>query len=177
MLRVLTDARMIPALRNGESIPVFYYGTVTFRVVENKPRLRIFANQETKELKAENDFIGPQPCLAGESKFTGVHYPAEAMAVPVSGEVDLAMKIDASGNLLEEKVVKEWPSVRPRCGNVSRSRPRREESRPRRKSYRLILVRCAARYQRSGGTSPVPAAAARNTKTAAAGRRRRRTNS
>jgi TonB family protein len=109
VLRVLRDAKMIPAVRNHQPISVFYYGTVTFRIINEKPRLRIFANQELKELSTENDFIGPQLCLGGDSNFDGVHYPENQVPVPVSSEVDLSLKIDANGNLQEEKVLAEHP--------------------------------------------------------------------
>jgi TonB family protein len=109
VLRVLRDAKMIPAVRNHQPISVFYYGTVTFRIIKEKPRLRIFANQELKELSTENDFIGPQLCFGGDSNFDGVHYPENQVPVPVSGEADLSLKVDANGNLQEEKVVAEHP--------------------------------------------------------------------
>jgi TonB family protein len=109
VLRVLRDAKMIPAVRNHQPIAVFYYGTVIFRRINDKPRLRIFANQELKELSAENDFIGPQLCFGGDSGFAGVHYPEDQVAVPVTGEVDLSLKIDANGNLQGEKVAAEHP--------------------------------------------------------------------
>ena len=109
VLRVLRDAKMIPAVRNHQPIPVVFYGTVTFRKVNEKPRLRIFANQELKELSTENDFIGPQLCLGGDSNFSGMHYPEKQATVPVTGEVDLSLKIDANGNLGEEQVLAEHP--------------------------------------------------------------------
>src|SRR5438477_13134820 len=103
---------MIPALRNHQPILVFYYGTVLFEVVENKPRLRIFTNQEESELKKENDFVGPQPCLGGDSKFSGLPYPSAQQApLPVGGAVALWLMIEGSGNLQEEKVVKESPPL------------------------------------------------------------------
>ena len=112
VLRVLANAKMIPAVRDHQPIAVVFYGTVLFEVVDNKPRLRIFSNQEESELKKENDFIGPQLCLGGESKFSGLHYPsAERAPLAVDGTVDLWVKIDASGNLQEEKVVKESPPL------------------------------------------------------------------
>jgi len=89
VLRVLANAKMIPAVR-----------------------LRIFSNQEESELKKESDFIGPQLCLGGDSKFSGLHYPsAQRAPLAVDGTVDLWVKIDASGNLQEEKVVKESPPL------------------------------------------------------------------
>jgi hypothetical protein len=98
VLRVLANAKMIPAIRNHEPISVVFYGTVLFEVADNKPRLRIFSNQEESELKKESDFIGPQLCLGGDSKFSGLHYPSAQQApLAVDGTVDLWVKIDASG--------------------------------------------------------------------------------
>lgn len=109
--RALTNAKMIPALHNGQPVAVFYYGTVIFEVINQKPRLRIFSNQEADELKNENDFVGPQPVIGRDSKFEGLHYPKDGMELPVSGVVELALKIDATGNLLDEKVVNESPPL------------------------------------------------------------------
>ncbi len=104
-----TSPRFIPAVYNHLPMDATYYGTVIFAVVNGKPRLRIFSNQETEELKKENDFIGPQPFFGGESKFTGVHYPTQTIPVQVDGVVELEMKIDASGNLQDLKVLNEEP--------------------------------------------------------------------
>jgi TonB family protein len=109
--KALTNAKMIPAIRHGERVAVFYYATVVFQVVNQKPRLRIFANQEPNELKTENDFIGPQPCLGGDSEFGGLHYPRQTAPVPVTGSVELKLKIDAAGNVQEKEVVKESPPL------------------------------------------------------------------
>jgi Gram-negative bacterial TonB protein C-terminal len=108
--RALTNAKMIPAIRNHEPVAVFYYGTVIFQVVGDKPRLRIFANQEASELRTESDFVGPQPCLGADSKFDGLDYPAN-LPVRVNGAVELSLKIDAAGNLQEKKVLKEDPPL------------------------------------------------------------------
>ena len=110
--RVLTDAKMIPAVRNHQPVSVFYYGTVIFEVLNGKPRLRIFANQEPGELKSENDFVGPQPVIGADSKFGGLHYPSKSDApLAVSGAVELSLKVDADGNLQQEKVVSEYPPL------------------------------------------------------------------
>lgn len=108
--RALTNAKMIPAIRNHEPVAVFYYATVVFQVVDGKPRLRIYANQEASELRTENDFVGPQPCLGADSRFDGLHYP-DGLPVKVNGAVELSLKIDAAGNLQEEKVLKEDPPL------------------------------------------------------------------
>src|SRR5207237_8222697 len=108
----IANEYIIPALADHEPTAVDFSGTMLFDVVDNKPRLRIFSNQEESELKKENDYIAQQLCLGGESKFSGLHYPsAERAPLAVDRTVDLWVKIDASGNLQEEKVVKESPPL------------------------------------------------------------------
>ena len=105
-----SDPRFIPAVYNHQLVDAIYYGTVTFAVLDGKPRLRIFSNQEAEELAKEHDFIGPQPFFGNESKFTGFHYPPpEAARVLVDGIVELKMRMDATGNLQEIKVLSENP--------------------------------------------------------------------
>ena len=108
-LSVASDPRFIPAIYNHRPVDGIYYGTVTFAVVDGKPRLRIFSNQEAEELKKEADFIGPQPFFGPESKFSGFHYPNESTLVVVDGVVQLKLKIDAVGNLQDMKVLAEEP--------------------------------------------------------------------
>src|SRR3989475_2106602 len=97
-----SNPRFIPAIYNHQPVDAIYYGTVTFRVVNGKPRLRIFSNQEGDELEKEHDFIGPQPFFGNGSGFTGFHYPQmENTRLEVDGMVELKMKIDATGNLQE----------------------------------------------------------------------------
>jgi hypothetical protein len=111
LVRCLDQAVFAPAVYNHEPVYVLFYGTVTFKVVDGKPRLRIFANQEADELKKESDFIGPQPFLGRGSKFEGLHYPDDAVTSALSGIVELAMKVDATGALKDLKVVSEYPPL------------------------------------------------------------------
>jgi TonB family protein len=105
-----SNPRFIPAVYDHQPVDAIYYGTVTFRVVNGKPRLRIFSNQEADELEKEHDFIGPQPFFGNGSGFAGFHYPpADVARVQVDGMVELKMKIDATGNLQEINVVSEKP--------------------------------------------------------------------
>src|SRR5438874_6817379 len=105
-----SDPRFIPAVYNRRLVDAIYYGTVTFAVVDGKPRLRIFSNQEADELAKEHDFIGPQPFFENESKFTGFHYPPpEEARVLVDGAAELKVKIDVTGNLQEINVLSEKP--------------------------------------------------------------------
>jgi hypothetical protein len=91
-------------------VDAIYYGTVTFAIVNDKPRLRIFSNQERTELVKESDFIGPQPFWGGDSKFNGFHYPtSETAPVEVDGSAELALKVDATGNLQDLRLLSEQP--------------------------------------------------------------------
>ena len=107
----LDNARLAPAIYEHKPVEVLFYGTAFFSVADGKPKLNIFANQEAAELKAGNDFIGPQPVIGADSKFTGLHYPRERMTVFVKGLVRLALKVDATGNLQELRAVSEEPSL------------------------------------------------------------------
>ena len=106
------NPRFVPAVYDRQLVDAIYYGTVTFRIVNGKPRLRIFSNQEPGELEKEHDLIGPQPFFGNGSGFTGFHYPQmESGRVQVDGKVELKMKIDATGNLQEINVVSENPPL------------------------------------------------------------------
>ncbi|MEY2573576.1 MAG: Gram-negative bacterial TonB protein C-terminal [Verrucomicrobiota bacterium] len=111
VVRCLDQAVFIPAVYDHEPVNVFFFGTVTFKIVDGKPRLRIFANQETEDLKKESDFIGPQPFVGRGSKFEGLHYPNDAVTSELTGIVELGMKIDATGKLLDLRVVSEYPPL------------------------------------------------------------------
>jgi TonB family protein len=91
-------------------VGAIYYGTVIFAIVNDKPRLRIFSNQEREELKKESDFIGPQPFWGGDSKFNGFRYPAQEDApVQVDGSAELQLTVDATGNLQDLHLLSEQP--------------------------------------------------------------------
>jgi TonB family protein len=105
----LRQTKFIPAVFNRTPVDAVYYGTVTFAVIDGKPRLRIFSNQEADELKRESDFVGPQPIFGAESKFTGFHYPA-GQAVLVKGSAVVKLKVDENGILKDIKLVDEEPA-------------------------------------------------------------------
>ena len=111
LVRCLDATAFVPAIYNRQLVHALFYGTVTFKVVNGKPRLRIFANQEAEELKKESNFVGPQPFVGKDSKFEGLHYPGDIVSAPVSGLVELAIKVDADGNLKELRVVSEEPPL------------------------------------------------------------------
>jgi len=111
LLKRLANEKFIPAIHNHQPVIAIFYGTVTFAVANGKPRLRIFANQQLDELKKETDFIDPQPYVGQDSKFTGIHYPETGSTVQVTGVVELALNVDAKGNLKSMQLVSEEPPL------------------------------------------------------------------
>lgn len=111
LVRCLDTAVFVPAIHNRQTVHVLFFGTVTFKVVDGKPRLRIFANQEPEEIKKESDFVGPQPFIGPGSKFEGLHYPGDSLTSELSGIVELALKVDANGNMKELKIISETPPL------------------------------------------------------------------
>ena len=111
LLKRLATAKFIPAIHNHQPVIAVFYGTVKFAVVNGKPRLRIFANQQLNEVDKETDFIDPQPYVGQNSKFTGLHYPETGSTVAVTGAVELALNVDAKGNLTNLQVLSEEPPL------------------------------------------------------------------
>jgi TonB family protein len=111
VLKRLANAKFIPAINNHQPVIAIFYGTVVFSIVDGKPRLRIFSNQQLDELKKENDFIDPQPYVGRDSKFTGIHYPDTGTTVRLTGVAELAIEVDAAGNLKSMQLVSEYPPL------------------------------------------------------------------
>ncbi|MGE5209281.1 MAG: energy transducer TonB [Alphaproteobacteria bacterium] len=109
LLKRLATAKFIPGIHNHKPVIAVFYGTVKFAVVNGKPRLRIFANQQLPELDKESDFIDPQPFVGEGSKFTGTHYPEVPTTVSLTASVDLEVEVDAAGNLKNMQVLSEEP--------------------------------------------------------------------
>ena len=111
VLKRLASARFIPAVHNHQPVIAVFYGTVKFAIVNGKPRLRIFANQQVNEVDKETDFIDPQPYVGQDSKFTGLHYPETGSTVAVTGVVEVELNVDATGNLKNIQVLSEQPPL------------------------------------------------------------------
>lgn len=107
----LAEAKFVPAIHDRKPVRVFFYGTVVFSIVKDKSRLRIFANQEMAELAKESDFIAPQPYVGGDSKFYGFNPPAPRTDVAVRGTAEVAVTVDAAGNLNKIELVSEYPPL------------------------------------------------------------------
>src|SRR5258708_6747911 len=109
-LSLAANPKFIPGIYNHMPVDAIYYGTVIFAIVNDKPRLRIFSNQERAELVRESDFIGPQPFWGGDSKFNGFRYPSnETAPIMVDGSAELELKVDATGTLRDLKLLSEQP--------------------------------------------------------------------
>lgn len=111
LVRCLDRTLFIPAVYNRQPVYALFFGTVTFKIVNGKPRLRIFANQEAEELKKESNFVGPQPFVGLGSKFEGLHYPNDTITTELKGVVELSMKVDATGAMKDLRVVSEDPPL------------------------------------------------------------------
>ena len=111
LMRCLNEAVFVPGVYEHQPVAAFFFGAVDFKVINRKPRLRIFANQEPEELKKESDFIGPQMFIGPGSQFHGLHYPPNSATASLTGLVELGLKIDATGKLKELKVVSEYPPL------------------------------------------------------------------
>jgi hypothetical protein len=111
LLKRLANEKFVPAIHNHQPVIAIFYGTVTFAAVNGKPRMRIFATQQLDELKKESDFIDPQPYVGQDSKFNGIHYPETGSTVQVTGVAELALNVDARGNLKSMQVISEEPPL------------------------------------------------------------------
>ena len=108
-LSAAANPKFIPAVFNHQTVDAIYYGTLTFKVADGKPRLRIFSNQEKNDVEAESNFVAPQPFFGPGSTFSGFHYPDETARMPVDGVVQVHIKVDARGNFGGGEVVSEEP--------------------------------------------------------------------
>ncbi len=106
----LAIVRFVPAIYRGQPVDAVFFGTVSFRTIDGKPRLRIFSNQEMEDLHAENDFVAPQLVIGADSSFTGWHYPPSKTApVEVDGLVGAVVDVDENGILSHITIVAEEP--------------------------------------------------------------------
>ncbi|MBA2269131.1 MAG: hypothetical protein H0W20_00845 [Chthoniobacterales bacterium] len=102
------QAQFEPAVHGGVKRGAWIDGTVVFAIVDGKPRLRIFLNQEESELNRNTDFIAPQLVfLPGNTKYKGFRYPPAAPGVAGVGSVFVDM--DVNGKVLNTKVTYEHP--------------------------------------------------------------------
>ncbi|MFN2475754.1 MAG: hypothetical protein ABR526_05350 [Chthoniobacterales bacterium] len=105
----LEHAKFAPAVYQHQPVDVVLSGTLIYSE-GSKPRLHLLLNQDPAEIKADHDFIAPQPVFGADSAFTGLDYPSE-IEVEVNAVVDLMLNVDAQGNPQQMVVVAEDPPL------------------------------------------------------------------
>ena len=109
--RRIGDARFIPAVYNHRHILAWFSGTILFDVVDGKPHLRIFANQELSELLKRSDFIAPQQIYIPNQHYDYVPYPGRSQwSDDPPALVEVSITVDAAGNLTDCHVKKQTPA-------------------------------------------------------------------
>ena len=109
----LYRARFVPAVYNHQNVFSTFNGTLTFSVIDGKPHLRTFANQELPELQKESDFIAPEPI-----RIPGHVYDFRTMKDPFGswdnedkpGVAEMLLSIDASGHLVDVRLLSVSPN-------------------------------------------------------------------
>ena len=94
-------SKWLPAIWRGGKVYAIVSATGIFGVIDGKPRVRIFLNQEEAHLKTGNDFISPQPVFSYRDHFRGFHDPDNWR---YSGIVNVKMQVDATGKLVSSNV-------------------------------------------------------------------------
>lgn len=111
LLKRLKNAKFPPAIYDHQPVGVLLFASVFF-TTEHRPHIQIFLNQDGNSLKDKIDFVGPQPVFGADSKFTGLHWPkVESPVAITSGIADLAVKVDAKGNVEKLEVLHEDPPL------------------------------------------------------------------
>jgi TonB family protein len=83
-----------------------FRGTVIFAVVNGKPHLRVFANQDMDELKRGSDFVAPQSVQQGP-EFWGPSSPGHPAFLGLQGTVKIRHSVDGRGKTTGVQVVSE----------------------------------------------------------------------
>lgn len=101
-------AEFFPAVYKHNLVDAWINGTVTFVIIDGKPHLRIYLNQEQDDLLKGRDFVAPQFVIsAGLSKFRGFRPPQKASNH--EGIAVAAIEVDATGNVVHSRIAYEYP--------------------------------------------------------------------
>jgi hypothetical protein len=107
LLKRLATAKFIPAVHNHQPGDRRFLWDSEIRSREWQTAAAHLRQSATEEVDKETDFIDPQPYVGQDSKFTGLHYPDTGSTVAVTGVVELALNVDAKGNLKNIQVLSE----------------------------------------------------------------------
>jgi TonB family protein len=106
--RRLRQTRFIPAAYNHKRTYAWFAGTVVFVVVNGKPHLRIYANQDLEEIKRGADFVAPQLIDIPNHNISDFpKYPTVARHDEAAGVVKLRHSVDANGKTTDLQVISE----------------------------------------------------------------------
>ncbi len=109
VVRRCNQAQFTPAIYRHNPVAVLIQGTASLIVLEGKPHLRIFLNQEEQDLIKGRDFIAPQFILtSGISKFRYFYAPPNSSGN--SGIGAARIQADATGHVNSSKVAYDYPA-------------------------------------------------------------------
>jgi TonB family protein len=103
-------AEFIPAVYHYKTRHSIVCGTIVFGVINGRPRLRIYLNQEEEHLKRGDDFIGPQEVYMPDAIKNVLEYPQRGIGS--SATVLVKIDLDAQGKLKASRIVSESPPGR-----------------------------------------------------------------
>ncbi len=105
----LEGAQFTPPIYEHQPVRALLTGTVLFAADESA-HIRIFLNQDPREIEERSDFIAPQPVIGGDSKFAGLR-PLEGLPVKVIGVATVGVRVDEKGAMLAGQVLNEEPPL------------------------------------------------------------------
>jgi hypothetical protein len=100
-------AAFIPAVYHSKTRDAVIAGTIIYRVVNGKPHLRIYLNQEAEHLKQGDDFIAPQLVFIDDLEYKSFMFLTQGIGYSVT--VVLKLNLDATGKLIGSNLIFETP--------------------------------------------------------------------
>lgn len=108
IVRRIDRSQWVPAVFHHNKVGVWISGTATLVVKDGKPHLRIFLNQEEKDLLAGHDFVAPQFIFtAGISKLRYFEWPQNSSFH--YGVASTNLDVDGTGQVTHSTVAYEYP--------------------------------------------------------------------
>ena len=103
-----TNAIFTPAIYAHQKRDAWVSGTVVYRVINGKPHLRIYLNQESDRISHGEDFIAPQRVWIPDKDLNHKGWRLYPM-FGYSATVVIRICVDANGNLQDANLVFETP--------------------------------------------------------------------
>jgi hypothetical protein len=108
----LRQTRFIPAVYNHKRTSAWFAGTVVFAVVNGKPHLRIYANQDLDVIKSGVDFVAPQIIDVPNHYYLNFpKTPTGTVRDDAAGVVKIRHSVDANGKTTSVEVISEPPGA------------------------------------------------------------------